>query len=497
MKRRSFLGLGGAGAAALAVSTASAEATPGLREYVSVTDYGAVGDGRADDTPAFNKAIAAAKTVFVPDPAIGYRTTSRITIPNGKRLRGCGKFSTRIFKAFNGDMFECRNETGLEHLWLDGQGGTFTGRGILIPAGDGKQIIRSCKIDDFESYCVDFLGNDAGSQSLFDDCEMGQHVGAAAGQEAVHAQGPVTALAHPRTFIGVQTQGKRFIDLGACNNVFIIGCRIGDVVWSDDSRGVMISSTRFGGKSPMTIKGANHAITGCDVGMQITVGARCQSVTLRANTYNVLPIIDAASHPSNLIEFQEIVCRETLKVETDGAFRAFSAGDTTPSVAGYTAWRTNNGNTTTITGFDDGVDGQRIIVRCDGHTGITHDSRRIRLRGELSIPAGTVNSDFCIELLRSSGVWFEQHRNLDYLSGSASYGPPSLPHGAGARTTVTVPGAALGDFAEASFSLDLQGISMTAYVSAANSVSVRFQNESGGTLDLGRGTLRVRVRKGV
>jgi hypothetical protein len=46
-----------------------------------------------------------------------------------------------------------------------------------------------------------------------------------------------------------------------------------------------------------------------------------------------------------------------------------------------------------------------------------------------------------------------------------------------------------------SFSLDLQGITVTAYVSAANTVSVRFQNESGGTLDLGSGTLRVRVRK--
>ena len=54
---------------------------------------------------------------------------------------------------------------------------------------------------------------------------------------------------------------------------------------------------------------------------------------------------------------------------------------------------------------------------------------------------------------------------------------------------------ALGDFAEASFSLDLQGIGLTAYVSAANTVSVRFQNESTAAVDLGSGTLRARVRK--
>lgn len=80
------------------------------------------------------------------------------------------------------------------------------------------------------------------------------------------------------------------------------------------------------------------------------------------------------------------------------------------------------------------------------------------------------------------------------LFGSATYNPASLADGAGATTTVTVTGAALGDFAVASFSLDLQGIMVTAYVSAADTVSVRFQNETGGTIDLASGTLRAWVR---
>jgi len=79
------------------------------------------------------------------------------------------------------------------------------------------------------------------------------------------------------------------------------------------------------------------------------------------------------------------------------------------------------------------------------------------------------------------------------LQGSATYDPPSLADGAGITTTVTCTGAALGGFARASFSLDLQGITLTADVSATNTVAVRFQNESGGTLDLASGTLKVRV----
>lgn len=85
-------------------------------------------------------------------------------------------------------------------------------------------------------------------------------------------------------------------------------------------------------------------------------------------------------------------------------------------------------------------------------------------------------------------------KQITEFVGSATYDPPSLADGAGATTTVTVTGAALGDFVTGvSFSLDLQGITVTAWVSAADTVSVRFQNESGGILDLASGTLRVMV----
>jgi hypothetical protein len=81
------------------------------------------------------------------------------------------------------------------------------------------------------------------------------------------------------------------------------------------------------------------------------------------------------------------------------------------------------------------------------------------------------------------------------LLGAATYNPPSLNDGDGATTTVTVTGAAVGDYAEAWFGADTQGVSLTTYVSAANTVSVRFQNETGSVVDLGSATLRARVYK--
>lgn len=80
--------------------------------------------------------------------------------------------------------------------------------------------------------------------------------------------------------------------------------------------------------------------------------------------------------------------------------------------------------------------------------------------------------------------------------GSATFDPANAADAVGeTSTSITVTGAALGDFVQASFSLDLQGILMTAYVSAADTVKVRFQNETGGPIDLGSGTLRARVTK--
>ena len=56
---------------------------------VNVRDFGAVGDGVADDTAAFNAACAAAKAVLV--PAGTYKILSTVTIPDGCELRGAGR----------------------------------------------------------------------------------------------------------------------------------------------------------------------------------------------------------------------------------------------------------------------------------------------------------------------------------------------------------------------------------------------------------------------
>lgn len=121
----------------------------------------------------------------------------------------------------------------------------------------------------------------------------------------------------------------------------------------------------------------------------------------------------------------------------------------------------------------------------------------------INVAAGATNNILIGNVVRAtysgskvvnSGTGTTQFGN-DPLAGSSTYDPASLVDGAGATTTVTVTGALLGDHAIATFSLDLQGILLTAWVSAANTVSVRFQNETGGTIDLASGTIKAVVTK--
>lgn len=59
--------------------------------------------------------------------------------------------------------------------------------------------------------------------------------------------------------------------------------------------------------------------------------------------------------------------------------------------------------------------------------------------------------------------------------------------------TLTVPGASLGDPAFAAMSVDHALVNIHAYVSAANTVTVILQNESGGSVNLAEATMHVYV----
>jgi hypothetical protein len=119
------------------------------------------------------------------------------------------------------------------------------------------------------------------------------------------------------------------------------------------------------------------------------------------------------------------------------------------------------------------------------------------LRGErtmLTTPSAGGPSEAVVSAAGSPGT----HRPTAYLVtqfyGSTTWDPGSLANGASASTTVTVTGAAVGDIALCGFtSITAAGWQMRANITSANTASVTITNQTGGTVDLPSGTLRVGV----
>lgn len=82
------------------------------------------------------------------------------------------------------------------------------------------------------------------------------------------------------------------------------------------------------------------------------------------------------------------------------------------------------------------------------------------------------------------------------LIATETWDPGSIANGAEEMEEVTVTGAQLGDFALASFSLDVADLTFTADVTAENTVTVVLANATGGAVDLDEGTLKVVVIRG-
>ena len=94
--------------------------------------------------------------------------------------------------------------------------------------------------------------------------------------------------------------------------------------------------------------------------------------------------------------------------------------------------------------------------------------------------------------------WFERlwlKLQDEDIRATDTWDPGSIADGDEEAKDVTVTGAELGDYAIASFSLDLTDLVLDAQVTAANVVTCVLANNTGAAVDLAEGTIYVRLIK--
>lgn len=100
--------------------------------------------------------------------------------------------------------------------------------------------------------------------------------------------------------------------------------------------------------------------------------------------------------------------------------------------------------------------------------------------------------------MSQGNIAWELQKGQKILTGSAARSSAAINDGVDEAVDITVTGATLGDYVVAvSYSVDLELITLTAYVDTANSVKAQFVNCTGAAITLDAGTVRVIVMERV
>jgi hypothetical protein len=275
------------------------DSTIGSMRLANVRAYGALGDGSANDTPAFTAAIASGLPVFVP---AGTYQVDNLTLAANQVIFGTG-YSSLLRKRANGALLTIGRNCEVRNLYIDGAAYSgFTGSCISIPATaefEGQQLIADCWIHNADTHAVHYTAEYAGYASMIVNCRLGCYV---ATNYAVK-WGVETAGNHHgyRFIINCRFDQSVALDCRGSQVGTFIGCHVGGnsgdaILYDVDTAKIMVAQCRF--TRPFTVEGGtggdggDNTVTGCVSTSAINFGSTAEYNCITGNYINGGSTID-------------------------------------------------------------------------------------------------------------------------------------------------------------------------------------------------------------
>ena len=242
-----------------------------LRDAISVSDFGATGDGTTDDGPAIVAAATAAigRTLYFPTPAVAYRCATSLGSIGNSNWRGDGKRLTLIKKDYSGGsaLLTLNDGAEIDGIRFDLNGSVRTGDGLKVLNGQGNQTLRDVSIVNGDTAAL-YFEKDAGSNFMAFNLEA---YCVTASNPAVQIENTATGGC-PRIFFGFTSAGNKSFSTGGANNLLIANSLLFDIDFSANSFDVAISNCRMAGTSGYTLQGSG-SIMGGGIAPAVTIAS--------------------------------------------------------------------------------------------------------------------------------------------------------------------------------------------------------------------------------
>lgn len=462
-----------------------------------ITNYGAVGDGSTDDSDYIQAAIDAVPVAggVVYFPAGTYRVTKQILIDSKPNIQFLGDGYASVIKPDNGSYIVMLFDNASGSAMLQGlsfDSGNYvnpTMTMVKMTGATAYTTIKDCVFSGCayglylgETYVIKVVDNQ------FSNCGVCLY--------ATNAEGSVADLLIDGNTFGTCLFGSdplvRLIYNGVrfTNNYFETESKYRASLYiSTNSQDTVVVGNQWFNSGGITIEASNLVtFTGnCMVNSYDSVNKYSFRVngsaiaTISGNTFNAgtLPeAIDCFSLSGTANIVGNTINGWTVGVNLPSSGSVIgntiaNCGTGIKSVSAAAAFVVGNFLSSNTTDINNG--GTAANYALNYATTIT----------DTSGGAGT-----------SFGNTPQYVRVREYYANTTAATPGTLADGAGVTVTGFAPsGTGLGDVVMPSYDQDLQGVTLTAYMSSAGNVAYRFQNESGGSVTLTAGNLNAIIRK--